>query len=149
MKTLRLASFNEILYSYISILFSENKFQEADDILKMVGIHVNSFKKTDSFKLFQIQFSYSSTDRLTPLITLLKSIIDFTQWKVIVTRDDFDKDYVEQLAERCVFQLRESINHFDIADIQIIKVSEVIIYLRLLLGSFEINIIFIIDSYLL
>jgi hypothetical protein len=55
----------------------------------------------------------------------MKAIFDFINWKKIVLKGDSDKDFVEQLAERCIYQFRESISHFDIADIQIIKLSEV------------------------
>lgn len=34
---MRLASYNQIIYSYIVVLFSENKFNLASDLLKMVS----------------------------------------------------------------------------------------------------------------
>ena len=53
--------------------------------------------------------------------------MDFIQWKMIISNSNGadEKEYAEQLAERCIFQFRDLILSFDIADIQIIKISEV------------------------
>ena len=61
------------------------------------------------------------------MITLLKGVIDFIQWKAIIASGiaETEKEFVQQLAERCIFQFRELIQSFDVADIQIIKISEV------------------------
>jgi hypothetical protein len=45
---MRLSTYNQIIYSYIVVLLSENKFQLADDLLKMV----NNFAGQFSNKLY-------------------------------------------------------------------------------------------------
>ena len=106
---MRLTNYNEIIYSYILTLFTENKSDLAVEILKLV------------------QFTYTHQETITPLINSLKSIIDYVEWKKITSSDDEpnQREYAQQIAERCTYQFLNIIVQFDIVDLIVVKLTEV------------------------
>jgi hypothetical protein len=103
---------NEIVYSLVVLLFSQNNFKLGTNLLQMYHL-TNSLEEPET----------------SILISILNPNLDYIKWREAIKIDSestkYDNQLAKQLAENCSYQFQNLIDTLDIADLQIKKLSEV------------------------
>ena len=106
---------NEVIYSIVYLLFSQNYFKQGVNLLQM-------------YHLSSSTLGSNKEKEINTYISILNANLEYVKWQESVSilgENNEINDYDKQIAEKCCFQLELLIDSLDIPDFEIKKITEI------------------------